>query len=100
MFKKITINNKKYNLKVALTNKDKRIGLSNLKSIKRNQGMLFCYNALQKGRSFTMEKTNFDLLIIFLDNDFSEVYREKGKAKSKKRIQCNQPSQYVIEIPV
>ena len=100
MIKKIIINNRKYKLKVVSSTKEKKIGLSNIKKIKKNEGMLFCYDSEVSNRSFTMKNTNFDLKIIFLNKNFNIVYAEKGKKRSNKSIVCPKPSQYVIEIPV
>jgi uncharacterized membrane protein (UPF0127 family) len=99
MIKKIKIKNKMYNLKVASTPSQQKKGLSNIKKIKKNQGMLFCYDAEKPDRVFTMKNTYFDLWIIFLDKNFKEVKIQKGKARSTKSIKCDVPSQYVIEIP-
>ena len=88
-----------YDLKVASTSSQQKKGLSSIKKIKKNQGMLFCYKAEEPDRIFIMKNTYFDLWIIFLDKNFKEVKIQKGKARSKKPIKCNEPSQYVIEIP-
>ena len=100
-YKKIkqVIKGKKYDLFVAKTDKQKKIGLSSLKKIKKNQGMFFPYREEKPKRSFTMKNVNFPLTIIFLDRNMKIIYAEKGLANQRNLIVCEKPSMYVIEIP-
>ena len=61
------IGSKRYTLFVADTRIRKKKGLSGLKSIPRNTGMIFLYNKEESNRSFTMKNVYFPLRIIFLD---------------------------------
>lgn len=90
--------NKNYILYVANNDRLRRKGLSDLKSLRSNVGMLFIYDKEEKDRSFTMKKTNFDLRIIFLNNNDDIVYQEIGKKRQQKNIICSEPSSKVIEI--
>lgn len=62
------INGKKYNLLVAKSEKDRQKGLSGRKSLDKNQGMIFIFDA--PGRyTFWMKDMNFPLDIIYINNN-------------------------------
>ena len=86
-----------FKLWVADTRQKQTLGLSKIKSIPRNHGMIFVHED-EKPRVFTMKNTFIPLEIIFLDKDFNIVYRERAKPRQKKSIVCEKPSMYVIEI--
>ena len=94
---KQVIAGKRYTLFVANTNAKKRKGLSGIKSIPHNFGMLFPYNEELSGRSFTMKNVLFPLRIIFLDKEMKIVHQVKAMP-GQKSIFCTKPSMYVIEI--
>jgi len=96
---KQTILQKKYDLHVAISDKDKRIGMNRFKTKPKNQGILFQYGVEEPGRTFTLKKTPFDLIVIFLNNAGDIVHVEKGRARQRKLITCDKPSSRVIEIP-
>lgn len=92
------IGGKKYTLFVANTNNKKRKGLSGIRSLPRNFGMLFPYSEEISNRSFTMKNVYFPLRIIFFDKNMKFVYQEVGRPGQLKSIVCEKPSMYVIEI--
>lgn len=96
---KQTIFGKKYNLLVAKTASQKKRGMNIFKSSPKKTGMIFIYRKEEKNLSFTLEKTPFNLLVIFLDRNNSIVHTEQGYAHQKKLIICPKPSIRVIEIP-
>ena len=61
--------------------------------------MIFVYDKAEP-RLFTMKKTNFDLLIYFLDENYNIVKKEIGRARQNISIKCEKPAKIVIEIPV
>ena len=89
---------KSYNLFVADTPSKKIKGLSGIKSIPRNCGMIFVYGEEKADRSFTMKNVFFKLRIIFLDNDMNVVEQIIARPNQRSII-CSKPSMYVIEIP-
>ena len=99
-YKKIyqVINGKRYKLFVANTNSKKTKGLSKIKSIPKNTGMIFTYTSEEKDRRFTMKNVFFPLYIIFLDKNMHIVQTEKALPNQRKAIVCKKPSMYVIEI--
>tara|TARA_Y100000592_G_C5382794_1_gene274279 strand:+ start:28 stop:345 length:318 start_codon:yes stop_codon:yes gene_type:complete len=100
-YKKIkqAINGKRYTLFIANTNLKKRKGLSGIKNIPRNCGMLFPYNKEEPDRSFTMKNVYFPLHIIFLDKNMNIVHQEKASPNQRNLVICKNPSMYVVEIP-
>lgn len=63
-----TINNKTFSLLVAKTDEEKRIGLSKMKSLEENSGMLFPFEK-PSYYSFWMKDMKFPIDIIFLRNN-------------------------------
>ena len=87
-----------YSLWVANTPKKRSIGLSNIKKLPKNHGMIFIYED-DAPRSFTMKNTLIPLQIIFLDKDFNVLNQEKGKPRQSRSIECDKKCRYVVEIP-
>jgi uncharacterized protein len=87
----------KYTLFVANTPSKQRLGLSKIKSLPKNQGMIFIYQD-EKSRTFTMKNTNIPLMMFFFDRNFNLVMKAKGKPR-KTIVNCQKPAMYVIEIP-
>ena len=87
----------RYKLWVADTDSKKIKGLSGIKSLDRNEGMIFIYPT-EDFRTFTMKNTYIPLLIMFCDKDLNILQIEKGKPKSKFPITSRDKVKYVIEI--
>jgi uncharacterized membrane protein (UPF0127 family) len=66
--KKVTINNKSFQIEVADTLEKQIQGLSDRKNISENSGMLFIYHN-KSIRFFWMRQMNFPLDIIWIDGD-------------------------------
>jgi uncharacterized membrane protein (UPF0127 family) len=100
-YKKIkqVINGKRYTLCVANTSNKKTKGLSGIKRIPKNFGMLFLYATEEPDRRFNMKNVFFPLLIIFLDKNMRIVHKEKAKPNQRNLVICKNPSQFVVEIP-
>ena len=86
-----------FSLWVADTPKKRSLGLSKIKSIPKNYGMIFVYQD-DAPRSFTMKNTFIPLQLIFLDKNFNVLYQEKGKPRQAKSINCKEKCRYVVEI--
>ena len=87
-----------FSLWVADTPRKQIKGLSKIKSIPKNSGMIFVYNN-DAPRSFTMKNTFIPLQIIFLDKNFNVLYQEKARPGQSNSIKCNEKCRYVVEIP-
>ena len=86
-----------FKLWVADTPQKQATGLSKIKRIPKDHGMIFVYND-DKPRTFTMKNTFIPLEIIFLDKDFNVVYHEKAKPRQRNAIECPVQCRYVVEI--
>lgn len=91
---------KNYNLLVAKTLKQKRNGMNIFRNCPPKTGMIFPYEKEESNRLFTLSKTPFSLLVIFLDKYNNVVYQEKAFKYQKKPVVCKKPSMTVIEIPL
>lgn len=97
-----TINNHKFNLKVAKTAKEKEVGLSETKSLSADNGMFFSFDKPDY-YSFWMKNMNFPIDIIFIRDDTIVTIYENAKPpqNSNENIPIYQPkdlSDGVIEI--
>ena len=95
---KLPISGKTYHLYVADNDEVRNRGLSGLRSIPYNTGMIFVYPD-SAPRSFTMRDTHFPLNIIFLDENYNVIEVRKGTPRQNEKITCKKPAKYVIEIP-
>jgi len=86
-----------YTLAIADTPNKKRIGLSKIKELPKNHGMLFVYNT-PVNHSFTMKNTGIPLHIIFLDKDFNILKDFKARPYQKQLFNPGVKYSYVIEI--
>ena len=85
---------------MAKKRSEKLIGMNIFSRPPKRTGMIFLYDKEEENRTFTLRKTPFPLLVIFLDEKNNIVYKEFAKAKQSKPIICKKPSKRVIEIPV
>lgn len=92
----ITINDKSYNVKVAKTQQEKEKGLQGVKSLEKDEGMLFVYDKPQTV-GFWMEDTSIPLDIIFINDDCEVLSIYKGKPFDK-TIAEEDNVQYVLEL--
>ena len=92
----IEIEDQKYDIEIADTEKKRMIGLKNIDSLKDKQGMLFIFDNLTTD-SFTMKETKIDLDIIFIDEDKEVLEVHSVKAFDPNPIICSEPYMYVFE---
>ena len=105
MRKTIYIGNKEFSVEVALSEEEKRIGLSQTKELPPNEGMLFDYSeGPQKSLIFTMEDTSIPLDIIFINTNDEICGIASVEAFSKEEIECvaddNELLKYVLEVNI
>ena len=92
---KIEIADKEYKVLIAETEEERAQGLGNVESMDDDEGMLFIMPEDQGQVVFNTEEIEFDIDLVFIDQD-DEVYL--GKLiwnKTKKRIGSNNTSSYV-----
>lgn len=99
----IEIADKKYKVLVAETEEERTQGLSNVESMDDDEGMLFILPEGEKQALFNTEEMEFDIDLVFINQD-DEVYNVVlGKAHSSEVI-VSEPSnpeditKYVLEV--
>lgn len=93
---KIEINDKEYNVKLAITDEEKSQGLKDVTSMPYNEGMLFVYDEPTEA-VFWMSETKLPLDIIFI-NEYGEVISvAKGEPMSEELIE-EEDVKYVLEL--
>lgn len=96
----IKVGENEYFVKIAKTSKEKQTGLSNVKKLPENEGMLFIISDSDKdweGQiSFVMDETSIPLDIIYLDGDFKVVRKRTIDAFSDEVVYGE--ADYVLEV--
>ena len=97
----VMIKNQQYQVEMVKTPIKMAEGLSGRNELATNSGMLFVYDDKQK-RDFWMNKMNFDLDIIFIDDsrvvDFVTLKKPESSNKIPKYTNLK-PADFVLEIP-
>ena len=98
----IEIEDKEFYINVVESEEEKTIGLSDKKSLPKNEGMLFIIKDDEKDNKgliwFTMEDTKFPLDIIFINEDLEVTQISKGEPMSKEPIYGM--GDYVLELNI
>jgi uncharacterized membrane protein (UPF0127 family) len=98
----IEIGDKEFYINVVESEEEKTIGLSDKKSLPKNEGMLFIIKDDEKDNKgliwFTMEDTKFPLDIIFINEDLEVTQISKGEPMSKEPIYGM--GDYVLELNI
>ena len=96
----VKISGKTYNIKIAETEEDKSVGLSEEDTLPKDGGMLFMISEEDKDKEglvwFTMEDTKIPLDIIFIDDNFEVLQVSKGEPLSEEPIYGK--GSYVLEV--
>lgn len=96
----IKIGDNEYFVKIARTPKEKQTGLSNVKKLPKNEGMLFIITDRDRDWedlvSFVMDETSIPLDIIYLNKDF-EVIRKRTMSAFSKDVVYGE-ADYVLEV--
>ena len=98
----VTINNQNFKVTIAASQKEKEIGLSETKSISKDQGMLFIFNQ-PAYYSFWMKNMKFPIDIIYINNDTivtieSNAQPPKDGQKNPVIYTPTKPADKVLEI--
>ncbi len=97
----VTINNKTFNVKIADTEKERQIGLSNTEKLSENQGMLFVFDK-PDFYSFWMKNMDYPIDIIYISGDKVTTVIENAKpGSSEANLEIYQPdsaSDKVLEV--
>lgn len=99
---KAVINNQTFNLLLAKTDKEKRIGLSEKKSLPENSGMLFIFEKPDY-YSFWMKEMKFSIDIVFINkNRIVTVYHDLKPPQTPEEslpiYKPDEPADMVLEI--
>lgn len=95
---KIEVGGKEYEVKLAITDEEKEVGLQDIESMPENEGMLFVYDE-PTDVAFWMKDTRLPLDIVFI-NEYGEVLSVKrGEPMSEDLIE-EQGVKYVLEVNV
>lgn len=92
----ITIGNKEYDVEIAETAEQREDGLSRVKSLDSDEGMLFVHDEVTSGY-YTMKDTSIDLDIIFIDEEGTVIKVVTAKAHSEEPVEC-EGYKYVLEV--
>lgn len=95
----IEVGGEEFDVDIADTPEKRKEGLSKIKEIKKGEGMLFIFPE-PTDAYFTMENTNVDLDIIFIDNDGIVVEVKSVKAKDPNPVVCDFPYRFVLETKI
>ncbi len=99
----VTINNHKFDLSVAKSDKEKQVGLSDKKSLSENSGMIFTFDKPDY-YPFWMRNMHFPIDILFIaNNKIVTIYRNVQPPKSNNEelpiYRPSQPADTAIELP-
>lgn len=92
----IEINDSVYQVKLAKTEEEKEKGLQGVKSLSKNEGMLFVYDQPQTV-GFWMKDTYIPLDIIFIDEEMEVISVYKGQPENTDIIEEDNVK-YVLEV--
>lgn len=92
----ITIGDKEYDVELAETAEEREDGLSRVKSLDSDEGMLFIHEDVTTGY-YTMKDTSIDLDIIFIDEEGTVIKVVTAKAHSEEPVEC-EGYKYVLEV--
>lgn len=92
----ITIGDKEYDVELAETTEQREDGLSRVRSLDSDEGMLFIHDEITSGY-YTMKDTSIDLDIIFIDEEGTVIKVVTAKAHSGEPIEC-EGYKYVLEV--
>lgn len=95
----ITIGDKKYQVSIADTEKERRIGLSKCTDLPKDEGMLFVFDE-PVNQYFTMKETSIDLDIIFIDEEGVVISVNSVKARTEDPVVCEHKYKYVLEVNI
>lgn len=93
---KIYINDKEYNVQLAITEEEQEKGLQGCESLDQNAGMLFVYETPQTVQ-FWMKDCSIPLDLIFIDETWEILGVVQGEPNSEDIMECDD-TKYVLEL--
>lgn len=94
--KEITVGNKTYNVKEAISTEEKIKGLQGITELPKDEGMLFYFDPSEDVQ-FWMKDVNIPLDIVFIDNNEEVIKVQEGIPNDKTLIEASDVS-YVLEV--
>lgn len=94
---KVTMGNHTFSVSVARTEKEKQIGLSERKSLAKNDGMLFLFDQPDY-YAFWMKNMDFPIDIVYVDNNKVVYIVKDAKPVSSGNLPIFQPNQKANEV--
>lgn len=76
----VIVGNRTFEVEIADTSEKRREGLSTIKKLDEDEGMLFVFDEVQDYVTFTMKDTDIDLDIVFIDEDGTVINVEHARA--------------------
>jgi len=98
MLYKLNIKSKEFKVAVADTDSSRKKGLSGVKRLGNNKGMLFIFPTPQRV-NMVMKSMNFDLDFLFLDKDFEIIQTGSMTKDDTKGLASTSPVAMVLEVP-
>lgn len=93
----VIVGNRTFEVEIADTPEKRREGLSTIKKLDEDEGMLFVFDEVQDYVTFTMKDTNIDLDIVFIDEEGTVINVEHAKAHDPEPFE-EEGVMYVLEV--
>ena len=93
----ITVGDKEYDVEIADTEEKRKDGLSRVKSLDEDEGMLFVFED-PTTVSFTMAETSVDLDICFIDEEGEVIEVHSVDGGDPSPVECSEEYVYVLEV--
>ena len=95
----IEIGDREYYVAIADTEEKRREGLSSYKYLPKDVGMIFVFDE-PTTNYFTMEDTDLDLDIIFIDDEGEVLEVHSVEARDPEPVVCSSPYMFVLEVNI
>ena len=93
----INIGDKEYKVSIGESDEEQEVGLSNIDSLAKNEGMLFVFDSAQEV-SMWMKDTLIPLDIIFINEDLEVISIIENATPNEEKIYSENNVQYVLEV--
>lgn len=93
----VKVGDKEFEVEVADTDDKRKDGLSRVKDLDEDEGMLFVFEE-ETEVPFTMADTSIDLDIVFIDDSGEVITVKSVKAFDETPVRCGGPFSFVLEV--
>lgn len=93
----VKVGDKEFDVEVADTDDKRKDGLSRVKDLDDDEGMLFVFEE-ETEVPFTMADTSIDLDIVFIDDSGEVITVKSVKAFDETPVRCGGPFSFVLEV--